>query len=105
MRDLEVVPANEASWDDLQAVFGTSGDSARRWCQRYKMAAGESWESVGASPLAPRLLEIPASWLPAGVTVEQVASGLRPLLDKPVEFVLPTHGEPADRVALERALA
>jgi hypothetical protein len=30
---------------------------------------------------------------------------LRPLLDKPVEFVLPTHGEPADRAALERALA
>ena len=30
---------------------------------------------------------------------------LRPLLDKPVELVLPTHGEPADRAALERALA
>jgi hypothetical protein len=47
-------------------------------------------------------LEIPASWLPEGVTVEQVATGLRPLLDKPV---LPTHGAPADRAALERALA
>ena len=42
---------------------------------------------------------------PEGVTVEQVATGLRPLLDKPVEIVLPTHGEPADRAALERALA
>lgn len=50
-------------------------------------------------------LEIPAGWLPEGVTVDQVATGLRPLLDKPVEFVLPTHGEPADRAALERALA
>jgi glyoxylase-like metal-dependent hydrolase (beta-lactamase superfamily II) len=49
-------------------------------------------------------LEIPASWLPEGVTVEQVATELRPLLDKPVKFVLPTHGEPADRAALERAL-
>jgi glyoxylase-like metal-dependent hydrolase (beta-lactamase superfamily II) len=49
-------------------------------------------------------LEIPAGWLPDGVTVEQVASGLRPLLDKPVEIVLPTHGEPTDRAALERAL-
>jgi hypothetical protein len=38
-------------------------------------------------------------------TVEQVATGLRPLLDKRVEIVLPTHGEPADRAALERALA
>ena len=50
-------------------------------------------------------LEIPGSWLPEGVTVEQVAAGLRPLLDKPVEIVLPTHGEPTDRAALERALA
>ena len=31
--------------------------------------------------------------------------GLRPLLDKPVELVLPTHGEPAERGALERALS
>jgi len=37
--------------------------------------------------------------------VEQVATGLRPLLDKPVEIVLPTHGEPANRAALENALA
>ena len=50
-------------------------------------------------------LEIPAKWLPEGVTVEQVAAGLRPLLEKPVEIVLPTHGEPADGAALERALA
>jgi hypothetical protein len=50
-------------------------------------------------------LEIPASWLLEGVTVEQVATGLRPLLEKPVEFVLPTHGEPTDRAALEHALA
>jgi hypothetical protein len=32
-------------------------------------------------------------------------TGLKPLLDRPVEFVLPTHGEPANREALERALA
>jgi glyoxylase-like metal-dependent hydrolase (beta-lactamase superfamily II) len=40
-----------------------------------------------------------------GVTREEVAQGLRPLLDKPVELVLPAHGAPADRAALERALA
>jgi hypothetical protein len=33
------------------------------------------------------------------------ASSDRSALDKPVEFVLPTHGEPADHAALERALA
>ena len=57
MPDITVVPANEASWDDLQAVFGTSGDPSRCWCQRYKMAPGESWASVGAPRLAPRLRE------------------------------------------------
>ena len=39
-----------------------------------------------------------------GVTREQVVGRLRPLLALPVEIVLPTHGAPTDRVALERAL-
>jgi hypothetical protein len=39
------------------------------------------------------------------VTREQVVQGLRPLLELPVEVVLPTHGAPTDRAALERALA
>jgi hypothetical protein len=30
---------------------------------------------------------------------------LRPLLDLPVELVLPAHGEPTDRAALERVLS
>lgn len=55
--DVTIVPANEASWGDLQAVFGTRGDSSRCWCQRFKMAPGESWASVGASELALRLRE------------------------------------------------
>jgi len=38
------------------------------------------------------------------VTWESVAAGLRPLLEEPVEYVLPTHGGPTDRAALERAL-
>ena len=50
-------------------------------------------------------LEIPVEWLPAGVTREQVAEGLRPLLELPVEVVLATHGGPAGKTALERALA
>jgi hypothetical protein len=44
-------------------------------------------------------------WLRAGVTREEVAGRLRPLLAQPVELVLPAHGAPADRAALERALA
>ena len=46
-----------------------------------------------------------ADWLRADVTREQVAEGLRPLLARPVELVLPAHGAPTDRAALERALS
>jgi GNAT superfamily N-acetyltransferase len=52
---ITIVPANEASWEDLQAVLGTRGDPSRCQCQRYKMQPGESWASVGAGELALRL--------------------------------------------------
>jgi GNAT superfamily N-acetyltransferase len=52
---ITIVPANQASWEDLQAVLGTSGDPSRCQCQRYKMQPGESWASVGAEELALRL--------------------------------------------------
>jgi hypothetical protein len=44
-------------------------------------------------------------WLRGGVSREQVVERLRPLLALPVEFVLPAHGAPTDRAALERALS
>ena len=50
-------------------------------------------------------LEINERWLRPGVTREEIAAGLRPLLGLPVEHVLATHGGPFDRAALERALA
>lgn len=34
--DLTVVPANEASWEDIQTVFG-QGDPAKCQCQRFKL--------------------------------------------------------------------
>jgi hypothetical protein len=39
------------------------------------------------------------------VTRDDVVQRLRPLLDLPVEIVLPAHGEPTDRDALERVLS
>ena len=45
--EVTIVPANEASWEDLQAVLGTRGDPSRCQCQRYKMQPRESWASVG----------------------------------------------------------
>ena len=50
-------------------------------------------------------LEINERWLRPGVTREEIAAALRPLLDLPVEHVLATHGGPTDRAALERALS
>jgi len=50
-------------------------------------------------------LEINERWLRPGVTREEIAAGLRPLLELPVEHVLATHGGPSDRAALERALS
>jgi glyoxylase-like metal-dependent hydrolase (beta-lactamase superfamily II) len=52
-----------------------------------------------------RGLEINERWLRPGVTREEIAEGLRPLLALPVEHVLATHGGPTDRAALERALS
>ncbi|MGH8894019.1 MAG: GNAT family N-acetyltransferase [Actinomycetes bacterium] len=53
--EVTIVPASEASWEDLQAVLGTRGEPSRCQCQRYKMAPRESWASVGAQELAFRL--------------------------------------------------
>lgn len=55
MAAITIVPADEASWDDIEAVFGARGDPSRCHCQRYKMQPRESWASVGAEELAFRL--------------------------------------------------
>jgi len=52
-----VVPANEAPWEDLQAVFGTRGPAAQCQCQRYKLERKESFGSFPAEERARRLLE------------------------------------------------
>jgi ribosomal protein S18 acetylase RimI-like enzyme len=51
-----VVPANEASWDDLQLVMGTRGDPARCQCQWYKTMSSE-WRSVSLEDRTLRLHE------------------------------------------------
>jgi glyoxylase-like metal-dependent hydrolase (beta-lactamase superfamily II) len=52
-----------------------------------------------------RGLEFPRDWANKGVPADEILDSLRPLLELPIELVLPTHGPPADRAALERALA
>jgi hypothetical protein len=48
---------------------------------------------------------VPDQWLPEDNTREQYIEWLAPLLELPVELVLPTHGDPGGRDLLERALS
>jgi len=45
--EITVVPANEASWDDLQLVFGQTGEAASCQCQWFRSERGE----FGSTPL------------------------------------------------------
>jgi hypothetical protein len=70
------------------------------WIEPYNaVLAGDTLGEFG------RGLEINTRWLVKGKTREEIAAGLRPLLERPVELVLASHGGPYDRAALERALA
>jgi GNAT superfamily N-acetyltransferase len=52
---LSIVPANEASWEDLQAIFGTRGTAFRCQCQRYKLRPREAFRSFPVEERAFRL--------------------------------------------------
>jgi len=52
---ITVVPANEASWADLQAVFGGHGAAGRCQCQRYKLRPREAFASFPVEERADRL--------------------------------------------------
>jgi GNAT superfamily N-acetyltransferase len=70
---LSVVPANEARWEDLQAVLGTRGDPFRCQCQRYKMRPGEAWASFPVEERADRLRTQTGCGLPEKHTTGLVA--------------------------------
>ena len=53
--DVVCRPANEASCDDLQAVFGERGDAATCQCQRFKLQPGEAFRSFPRQERAMRL--------------------------------------------------
>lgn len=40
---IRIIPANEATWDDIQAVFGVRGQAASCRCQWYKTAP-RTWD-------------------------------------------------------------
>jgi len=51
---ITVVPANEASWDDLQTVFGRRGEAHGCQCQWFKMPAAE-WRALTPEERGERL--------------------------------------------------
>src|SRR5262245_23686878 len=85
---------------DIEAFPGREHNDLVLWIEsRRAVVAGDTLADFGEG------VAIQSEWLRGGVTREQVAEGLRPLLELPVEYLLPAHGVPTDRAALERALA
>ena len=83
----------------IRAFPGREPNEVVLWIESHRaVVAGDTLADFG------RGFEMPSEWLRQGVTHEGVAQGLRPLLELPVEHVLPTHGAPTDKAALERAL-
>ncbi|MFL5904981.1 MAG: hypothetical protein ACJ76Q_14410 [Solirubrobacteraceae bacterium] len=98
--DAHLYMAGERLPVGVEVLPGSLPNDVVLWVEsRCAVIAGDTLVDFGNG------LEIPVEWLPAGVTREQVAEGLRPLLELPVEVVLATHGGPTGKTALERALA
>jgi glyoxylase-like metal-dependent hydrolase (beta-lactamase superfamily II) len=84
----------------VEAFPGLEPNDLVLWIEsRRAIVAGDTLIDRGSG------LEFPSDWANKGVPPEEILETLRPLLELPVELVLPTHGPPADRAALERALA
>jgi glyoxylase-like metal-dependent hydrolase (beta-lactamase superfamily II) len=97
--DGQVFAAGDRLPIGVEAFPGMEPNDLVLWIEsRRALAVGDTLIDRGSG------LEFPADWANKGVPPEQILQGLRPLLDLPVELVLPTHGPPADRAALERAL-
>ena len=72
-----VMPANRASCEDLQTVFGSRGAAAICQCQRYKLAPKEAFKSYPPEERARRLNEQTHCGQPTAATT----SGLVAFLD------------------------
>ena len=84
---ISVLPANEASWDDLQTVFGTTGPAVWCQCQRFKLHRKEYFAGFPAEERADRLRQ----QTDAGHPESDTTSGLVAYLD----------GEPVGWCAVE----
>jgi glyoxylase-like metal-dependent hydrolase (beta-lactamase superfamily II) len=84
----------------VEAFPGEKPNDLVLWVESHgAVVAGDTLVGFG------RGLQINPRWLGPEMAWEDVAAGLRPPLDLPVEHVLAAHGGPFDRAALERALS
>ena len=84
----------------VEAFPGMEPNDVILWVEsRRALFAGDTLIDRGSG------FEFPVDWANKGVPAEQILETLQPLLDLPVELVLPTHGAPTDRAGLKRALA
>jgi GNAT superfamily N-acetyltransferase len=74
---IRVVPANEASWEDLQTVLGTRGDPPKCQCQWFRTAAAD-WRALPVEDRAERLRDQTGCGDPDATTT----SGLVAYLDE-----------------------
>jgi glyoxylase-like metal-dependent hydrolase (beta-lactamase superfamily II) len=84
----------------IEAFPGIDRNDLVLWIEsRRALLAGDTLIDRGKG------LEFPADWATRGVPPDEILESLRQLLELPIELVLPTHGAPTDRAALERALS
>lgn len=73
---------------DVEPASTGFDEEAAYWIPRHgALVVGDSFTNEGG-------FRVMDQWLPEGRTAQQMRDGLRPLLDLPVELVLPTHGDP-----------
>ncbi len=98
----EVFKAGERLPIGVTAYLGMEPNDLLLWVDSHRaLVAGDTLLDRGEG------LVFPLDWADRGTgeAPEKILERLRDLLDLPIELVLPTHGAPADRAALERALA
>jgi GNAT superfamily N-acetyltransferase len=80
---LTVVPANEAAWTDLQAIFGVNGYPGRCYCQYFK-TQDRDWSSLTVDARRERLHEQTGCVNPRARTTSGLVAHLG---DEPVGWV------------------
>ena len=86
----------------IEAILGMEPNDLLLWVGGHRaLVAGDTLVDRGQG------LVFPLDWADRGTgePPDKILERLRNLLELPIELVLPTHGAPADREALERALA